>query len=151
MSANERVTCRTPTPSKQPTHIDRWRFDTVRRAILETIPRRAEVPFAELPAKVEAALSAEERDRLGSVSWYTTVVKLEMEVAGELERVAGASPQRLRRGPAGPPKVAEPVLISTRARRPRHRLSGAHGRSTQNRLEPSTSTASARTSTRSAS
>jgi hypothetical protein len=56
------------------------------------------VPFAELPAKVEAVLSAEERDRLGSVSWYTTVVKLEMEVAGELERVAGASPQRLRRG-----------------------------------------------------
>ncbi len=98
MSANERVTCRTPTPGKQPTHVDRWRFDTVRRAILETIPRGAEVPFAELPAKVEAVLSIEERDRLGSVSWYTTVVKLEMEVAGDLERVPGVTPQRLRRG-----------------------------------------------------
>ena len=39
----------------------------------------------------------DERAALGNVMWYTTTVKLEMEVAGEIRRVDGVTPQRLVR------------------------------------------------------
>ena len=53
------------------------------------------VEFKELPALVELELSDDERERLGSLIWYVTTVKLDLEVRGEVERVDGASPQRL--------------------------------------------------------
>jgi hypothetical protein len=34
---NRKITCRTPTPGKQPTNIDRWKFDLVRSAILRVV------------------------------------------------------------------------------------------------------------------
>ena len=37
-----------------------------------------------------------EKEKPGSVSWYTTTVKLDMEVKREIERVPGSKPQRLR-------------------------------------------------------
>lgn len=94
----QQVECRTPTPGKKPTRIDRWKFDAVRRAILKAVPRRGEgVLFRELPQRVRKLLAIEELERLGSVGWYTTTVKLELEVRGEIRRVGGASPQRLLR------------------------------------------------------
>ncbi len=96
---DDRVPCRTPTPGKRPVRIERWKFDAVRRAILEALPTEGEgVPFmSDLPDLVAAALTPEERANLGSVGWYTTTVKLELEVRGEIRRVPGASPQRLLR------------------------------------------------------
>lgn len=94
----ERVLCQTPTPGKQATRIPRWKYEAVRRAILEAMEASADgMPFKDLPREVARFLSDEERERLGSVSWYTTVVKLDLEVKGELERVPGARPQRLHR------------------------------------------------------
>ncbi len=46
---------------------------------------------------VKRALSTEDRKQLGSVSWYTTTVKLDMEVRGEIERLPGSRPKRIRR------------------------------------------------------
>lgn len=97
---SDRVECRTPTPSKQPTRIDRWKFETVRRAILEIVPADGDgVLFSELPGLVEAALAPDELADLGSIMWYVTTVKLEMEVRGEIRRMPRRSPQRLLRGP----------------------------------------------------
>lgn len=94
----ERVVCETPTPGKQPTRIPQWKYDLVRRAILEAVPVDGNgVAFKELPAAVAVRLSQEERAGLGSVSWYTTVVKLDLEVRGELRRLDGSRPQRLVR------------------------------------------------------
>jgi hypothetical protein len=94
-----RVVCRTPTPERKPTRIERWKFDAVRRAILEVLPRRAPgvAYMSELPGLVERALTPEERTALGSAGWYTTTVKLELEVRGEIARVPRSSPQRLIR------------------------------------------------------
>lgn len=95
---SERVVCRTPTPGKKPTRIEAWKYDLVRKAILEMVPRSGEgVAFADLPKLVAAALTADERRRLGSIPWYTTTVKLDMEVRRELQRLKGVSPQRLLR------------------------------------------------------
>ncbi|MBI1904553.1 MAG: hypothetical protein HYS13_25950 [Planctomycetia bacterium] len=95
---NDKVLCRTPTPGKKPTRIDRWKFDAVRKAILRIVPKQGRgVLFMELPKLVKAKVSAKERAKLGNFSWYTTSVKLEMEVRGELRRVPDAQPQRLLR------------------------------------------------------
>lgn len=94
----ERVVCETPTPGKRPTRIPRWKYELIRRAILESVPMdESGFAFKELPAAVAARLSPEERDGLGSVSWYTTVVKLDLEVRGDLRRIEGSRPQRLVR------------------------------------------------------
>jgi hypothetical protein len=55
------------------------------------------VEFKELPGLVEQHLLPADREALGSVSWYTTTVKLDLEVRGEIERIEGSKPQRLRR------------------------------------------------------
>lgn len=97
-NAEGRVLCRTPTPGKRPTRIARWKYGLIRTAILKAIPADERgVEFRRLPELVRAGLSARDRERLGSVAWYTTTVKLELEVAGEIERVEGSRPQRLRR------------------------------------------------------
>ena len=93
-----KVLCLTPTPGKQGTRIDAWKYNAVRKAILKALGRgRAGVEFRDLPELVSLALSKEDAANLGSVMWYTTTVKLHMETEGEIERVPGAKPQRVRR------------------------------------------------------
>ena len=94
--AEEKVLCQTPTPGKEPTSISKWKYDLVRSAILASIPEGG-VEFNGLPELVEGQLTPEELESLGSVSWYTTTVKLDREVKGEIERVPGSNPQLLRR------------------------------------------------------
>lgn len=90
--------CQHPDPEKQGTRIDKWKYDAVRRAILDAIPADEEgVEFRRLPSLVEERLSPEELINLGSVGWYTTTVKLDLEARKEIERIPGSSPQRLRR------------------------------------------------------
>ena len=91
-----RTVCHTPTPGKQPTSIPTWKYDAVRAAILSVVPKQPPgIVAKDLPTLVRAKLDAQILDRLGSVAWHTMAVKLNMEVDGELERVAGAKPQRL--------------------------------------------------------
>jgi hypothetical protein len=97
-SEEDKVLCETPTPGKQPTRIAKWKYELVRSAILAEVPDDDKgVEFNRLAELVERRIPAEELKRLGSVSWYTTTVKLDMEVNGEIERVVGVTPQRLRR------------------------------------------------------
>ena len=52
--------------------------------------------FRDLAVEVALRLTDNEKARLGSVGWYTTTVKLELEVRGEIEREPRSNPQRLR-------------------------------------------------------
>jgi len=97
-NSQPKVLCRTPTPGKAGTRIPRWKYEAVRAAIRKVVPRNLEgMPFRELAGRVARALPAEARRRLGSVTWHTVTVKLHLEVLRELERVPGATPQRIRR------------------------------------------------------
>lgn len=80
------------------TRIPTWKFELCRTHIRAIVGAAGEMgfAFADLPAAVAARLSANEAARFGSVGWHTTSVKLEMEVAGELERLPKTVPQRLR-------------------------------------------------------
>ena len=98
MPAEDKVLCETPTPGKQPTRIARWKYDLVRSAILAVVPADEQgVEFSKLPELVEGQLSPNDLENLGSISWYTTTVKLDLGVKGEIERVPGSIVQRLRR------------------------------------------------------
>lgn len=90
--------CKTPTPGSKPTRILQWKYDAVRKAILRVVPKKEPgVVFMSLPDLVEKKLTKKELAELGSVGWYTTTVKLNMEVEKELKRVSGSKPQRLIR------------------------------------------------------
>jgi hypothetical protein len=87
-----------PDPARSGVRIDRWKYDLVRRAILTTVPRRlGGYPFRELPAALRGIIPQAQLRRLGSLTWYTVTVKLDLEARGEIERVPGVQPQRLRR------------------------------------------------------
>jgi hypothetical protein len=102
MRDDSRILCQTPTPGRKGTRIERNKYEAVRAAILRAVPADPlGIPFAELPDRVAALLAPEVLAHLGSVSWYTTTVKLDLEVRGEIERVPGAHPQRLRRTAGG--------------------------------------------------
>ncbi len=94
----DKVFCRNPDPAKEGTNVPRWKYDVVRRAILDTLgDDPGGVTFRELTAEVRGRLSAETIERLGSVSWHTTVVKLHLETVSEIERIPDSRPHRLRR------------------------------------------------------
>jgi GNAT superfamily N-acetyltransferase len=98
LTKDAKVMCKTPTPGKQGVNIDRWKYDLVREAILKAVPNsKTGVPFKELHKAVRKNMTPGNAKKVGSMSWYTTTVKLDLEVRGEIERVPGATPQRLRR------------------------------------------------------
>jgi len=96
--AEARKVCHTPTSGKQPTSIPVWKYDAIRAAVLKIVPAEAPgIVAKDLPQLVAALLTDDVRTKLGSITWHTTTVKLNMEVEGELERVPRVKPQRLLR------------------------------------------------------
>ncbi|MAW61549.1 MAG: hypothetical protein CMJ94_12030 [Planctomycetes bacterium] len=96
--AEERFQTLHPDPGKQGENIVKWKYEAVRAALLQQIPDQGEgALFSELPDGVRKALSPKQLDELGSVSWYVTTVKLDLEARGEIRRVSGRGPQRLLR------------------------------------------------------
>jgi hypothetical protein len=94
----ERIEALHPDPEKAGVRIHRWKYEAVREAILSVLPSQEPgLLFKELPARVRGALSTDALSDLGSVGWYTTTVKLDLEARGEISRVAGSRPQRLVR------------------------------------------------------
>ena len=87
-----------PEPDKSGPRILKWKYDAVRRAILEALPREGPgLPFQDLNEAVGRHLTTEESESLGSVPWYVVTVKLDLEARGEIVRIQGARPQRLVR------------------------------------------------------
>ncbi|MEM7506635.1 MAG: hypothetical protein AAF415_07800 [Pseudomonadota bacterium] len=92
--AEPRVDCRTPNPDRSGiTRIPEWKFDAVRATILAVL---AEGPlaFSKLKDAVGGRLSSEDLEKLGSLGWHVTTVKLELEVRGEIVRLED-TPQRI--------------------------------------------------------
>jgi hypothetical protein len=90
-SDDERRVCRTPNADGT-TRIPIWKYDCVRAAILDAAKGDG-IAFKDLKDAVAERLSAQEQDKLGSLGWHSTVVKLELEVAGEIARLPGKTPQ----------------------------------------------------------
>lgn len=78
---------------KQGVNIDKAKYDTMRNAIVGTLGEQPELTFTELNNAVGAKL---EGNFDGSIGWYYTTVKLDLEARGVIKRVPGSQPQRLR-------------------------------------------------------
>ena len=94
----EKIACRTPAKGRDGiTNIPRWKYDLLHAAILEAVGRAGAEGFAfgDLKEAVRARLTADDLARLGSLGWHVTVVKLNMEVEGELRRIPKVTPQRI--------------------------------------------------------
>ena len=78
---------------KQGVNIDKRKYDMVRQAVEEALQAQPGATFSELTDAVGQRIG-EVFD--GSVGWYVTSVKLDLEARGVMERVDGRSPQRLR-------------------------------------------------------
>jgi hypothetical protein len=77
---------------KQGVNIDRDKYELIRQAILAAIAERGAIPFADLPSAVASHLPESFE---GSIGWYTTTVKLDLEARGFIKRIPGQSPQML--------------------------------------------------------
>lgn len=82
-----------PVPGKSGVRINQEKYERIREEILLTIGERGEITFMDLVMVIEHRLAFNFE---GSVSWYVTTVKLDLEARGLIERVAGIKPQRLR-------------------------------------------------------
>jgi hypothetical protein len=83
---------------KQGANIDRAKYDVIRAAIIESIRELGEIAFPDLAGAVASRVGCSFQ---GSVSWYVTTIKLDLEARGVIERVPGETPQRLRLAGAG--------------------------------------------------
>ena len=73
-------------------NIDRQKYDVVREAILEAVRTNGTITFSNLAAEVRSRLEA---TFAGSISWYVTTVKLDLEARGEILRLQKSGPQWL--------------------------------------------------------
>lgn len=89
---NERITTLHPA-GKSGANILKTKYEAVASAILDALAD-GELAFQSLTEAVQQRLAGNFE---GSISWYVTTVKLDLEARGQIERIAGSSPQRLRR------------------------------------------------------
>ena len=73
--------------------ISRAKYDTISRAIQDSLWAHQTMTFKELTEEVRRRL---EGSFDGSISWYVTTVKLDLEARGAIERIPNSTPQRLR-------------------------------------------------------
>jgi len=77
-------------PEKHAGRIDPAKYQAVHEAIIQNLRRHGSLTFTQLGALVEEQLQA---SFTGSITWYYTAVKLEMEAHGEIRRVPNSRPQ----------------------------------------------------------
>ena len=78
---------------KQGVNIDRKKYEIIRKAILSTLHTQKEMTFKNLSCEVEKEVNGNFE---GSVMWYVTTVKLDLEARGEVKRVPNSRPQLVK-------------------------------------------------------
>ena len=87
-------TIRTLHPDKkQGVNISREKYEIIRQAILSTLHGQKEMTFMRLSREVEKEVNGNFE---GSVTWYVTTVKLDLEARGLLKRVPHSRPQLVK-------------------------------------------------------
>ncbi len=92
MASDELFLMVQPESQRLTDRIDRSKYEAVHAAILENLREYGSMTFTQLGALVEEQLQARFS---GSVTWYYTTVKLDMEAHGEIRRVPNSRPQLL--------------------------------------------------------
>jgi len=87
-------TIRTLHPEKkQGVKISKEKYEIIRNAILCVLQTQKEITFMNLSRAVEKQVNGNFE---GSVTWYVTTVKLDLEARGQIKRVTNSRPQLVR-------------------------------------------------------
>ena len=87
-------TIRTLHPEKkQGVKISKEKYEIIREAILSALHKQNEITFMNLSRAVEKEVNGNFE---GSVNWYVTTVKLDLEARGLIKRVPNSRPQLVR-------------------------------------------------------
>jgi hypothetical protein len=87
-------TIRTLHPEKkQGVKISKEKYEIIREAILSALHKQNEITFMNLSRAVEKEVNGNFE---GSVTWYVTTVKLDLEARGVVKRVPNSRPQLVR-------------------------------------------------------
>jgi hypothetical protein len=78
---------------KQGVNISKVKYEIIRKAILSTLHTQKEMTFMNLSRAVEKEVNGSFE---GSVMWYVTTVKLDLEARGVVKRVQNSRPQLVR-------------------------------------------------------
>jgi hypothetical protein len=78
---------------KQGVNISKAKYEIIRKAILSTLHTQKEMTFMNLSRAVEKQVNGNFE---GSVTWYVTTVKLDLEARGVVKRVPHSRPQLVR-------------------------------------------------------
>jgi hypothetical protein len=88
----ERILTKHPQEGKSGVNISRQKYNAIRECIVEALHAAGELAFKDLTQEFRHRLAGRSD---GSISWYVTIVKLDLEARGIIERIPGKSPQRL--------------------------------------------------------
>ncbi len=75
-------------------NISKAKYDLICAAILAALDNQGEIAFGDLPTAVQTHLS---EPLEGSINWYITTIKLDLEARSVIERIPQKTPQHLRR------------------------------------------------------
>jgi hypothetical protein len=78
---------------KQGVNISKTKYEIIRKAILSTLHTQKEMTFMNLSRAVEKEVNGNFE---GSVTWYVTTVKLDLEARGVVKRVPHSRPQLVK-------------------------------------------------------
>ena len=78
---------------KQGVNIEKKKYHQMKTAILECLKASEPLTFKALGRHVKKMLQSKFE---GSISWYYTTVKLDLEARGTIERIPRSSPQLIR-------------------------------------------------------
>jgi hypothetical protein len=78
---------------KQGVNISKEKYEIIRKAIFSVLKQNKEMTFMKLARAVEKEVRGTFE---GSVTWYVTTVKLDMEARGEVKRVLNSRPQLVK-------------------------------------------------------
>ena len=78
---------------KQGVNISKEKYEIIRKAILATLRVQKEISFMNLSRAVEKEVDGKFE---GSVMWYVTTVKLDLEARGTVKRVPNSRPQLVK-------------------------------------------------------
>jgi len=78
---------------KQGVNISKEKYEIIRNAILCVLQAQKEITFMNLSRAVEKEVNGNFE---GSVTWYVTTVKLDLEARGKVKRVPNSRPQLVR-------------------------------------------------------
>jgi hypothetical protein len=93
-----------PDPGKTGVSIAKLKYDAIRKAIVESVGAHGLITFKDLTEDVRRCLSGQFE---GSISWYVTTVKLDLEARNFIERIPNSKPQRLRLAAQQGPRQAK--------------------------------------------